>query len=154
MDRKTSSIITDISKLNKDINHLKTAQPFGYDSSELKLGTNANTYDLSISLTSGSRATFDMYCWALNDVYPFNIHRGYNQILFQIWLGNMSTPYYGESSGIGVFTPISTNSPFAPRNDMLTVELINSNAGTTAIYIKVYAVSTLQMPTVSIYRTS
>lgn len=150
MDRKTSSIITDISKLNKDINHLKTTQPFGYDSSELKMVTNNNTYDLTVSIASGDRYNFSIGCYSNDDVYPFNIHRGYNQMLFQIWVNNMSTPYYGESSGIGVFTPVATNSPFAPNYDLLEVEMVNSSASSITIFIKVYLITTMNNAVVDI----
>ena len=150
MDRKTSSIITDISKLNKDINYLKTTQPFGYDSSELKMATSDNTYDKVVTFESGARRNFTIECWASDDEYLFNIHKAYNQMLFQIWVNNMSTPYYGESSGLGVFTPEPTNSPFAPLNDTLEIEVINSSAAPITFYIKAYVITTLAYPVVQI----
>ena len=150
MDRKTSSIITDISELEKETSNLKGVQPFGYDTSELVMATNNNTYDETITLAAGARHDFSIYCWSDDDVYPFNIHQGYSQILFQIWVNDMSTPYYGEVSGIGVFTPVATNSPFAPGNDMLTIEVINSSAAPITIFIKAYAITTLTNPVVQI----
>ena len=143
MDRKTSSIITDISQLEKETSNLKGVQPFGYDVSDLKMVTNDNTYDETATLIEGERRNFDIVCFSHDDEYPFNIHRGYSQILFQIWVGDMSTPYYGEASGIGVFTPALTNSPYAPGYDQLSVEIINSSSSTKTIFIKAYVVTTL-----------
>ena len=149
MDRKSASIITDIAELQRETNNIKSTQPFGYDASDFKMVTNANSYDETHTIAAGARLTLDIYCWNSTDVYPEHTI-GYNQILFQIWVNNMSTPYYGESSGIGVFTPISTNSPFAPGNDRLSVEIINSSGSSKTIFIKVYAITTLPNAEVSI----
>ena len=148
MDRKTSSIITDISTLNKDIKSLKSEQPFGSDTTELKLIIYNNIthnpfYDVTKTLSANERYSFQIGCQDSNDSYPFNIHFGYSKIIFQIWVNNMSTPYYGESSGIGVFTAYNRYSMFPPLYDYLETQIINSSAAPITIFIKVYAITTL-----------
>jgi len=106
------------------------------------LVSNNNTYDSTLTIPSGSRAHYTITCWNNTDVFPDHTE-AYNRILFQLWVNNMSTPYYGELSGIGVFTPIDTTSPFAPGRDQLTIEIINSSATSKTIYLKAYAITTL-----------
>ena len=148
MDRKSSSIITDIAKISSGIEDIKGTQPFGYDASDLKMVTNVNDYDHTYTLSAGDRINIDIYCYNFDDIYPEHTI-GYNQILFQVWVGNMSTPYYGESSGIGIFTPLATNSPFAPGNDRLFFEMINSSSSSKTVFIKAYAITTLPNAEVS-----
>lgn len=146
MDRKSQSIAKDISSLRKDVDNLKSTQPFGYDTTDLKLIQSSNSYDEIHVINSGDRLEISGGCYDLDNVYA----RAYNQILFQLWIGNMSTPYYGESSGIGVFTPTNTVSPFAPVIDRVTVELINTSASSKVVYVKWYTITTFKNGTMGL----
>lgn len=140
MDRKYSDIVSDIKELNDNVDTLKSVQFFGYDTTELKLVQTEDSYDETVTLLSGQRASFRIICF--NNDIVFKI--GYNQILFQLWVNNMSTPYYGESSGIGVFTPAMKREPIAPGSDAIEFEIINSSASTKTIFLKAFAISTYE----------
>ena len=151
MDRKTASIITDISKLNKDINNLKSEQPFGYDTTKLIKLENNNTYDIVKTLTSNARVAYSISSKKTGAISQQD--KSYTRNSFQIWVNNMSTPYYGELSGLGVFTPQDTGSPFNAVNVTTKFQLINSSATSITFYIKIYAITTHQSLDISISET-
>jgi len=138
MDRKTESIATSISTLDKDIENLKSNQFFGYDTLKLLKAQTANAYDVLLTIPSGLRGYITLRCYN-----PDFVSVGYNNILFQAWVGNMSTPYYGETSGIGIFSPFQTLNPIG-GGDQLDVQAINSGGGGSInLYIKAYAITTM-----------
>lgn len=157
MDRKTSSIINDISTLGKDIKSLKSEQPFGSDTTELKMITlktpsgDDTIFDITRTLAANERYDFSIVCRDFYDSYPLNMHIAYNKITFQIWVNNMSTPYYGESSGIGVYTPHNGYAMFAPFYDNLETQIINSSSSAITVYIKAYLTTTLENGVLTIY---
>lgn len=55
IDRKNKNFITDLSQTNKDVKDLKFTQYSGLDSIKIELKASLSVYDISITMTAGSR---------------------------------------------------------------------------------------------------
>lgn len=140
MDRKTHTIVTEISNLRKEINDIKSTQIVGQDNPELKLLSTDDSFDVQHTIAAGGFVNvFAEFSYGgAGQLRPWQ-PTAYTQMFFQLWVDNLSSPWEGYTGAINITA--FEEEIASTVTDSVRVGVRNNDGVSHTIFVKFWAIT-------------